>query len=343
MLVEGSRGSRLLVDGGPDPNRLLVALDEHIAAWDRRIDAIVLTHPHEDHVAGLAVLLGRYQIGRVFEPGMRGPGPGYTAWAARLKADRTTAGLLSTGDRFALDDIGFTVLWPDRRAVPREPSDTGTGINNVSVVLLGEVGGRRFLLAGDIEEGIDPILLARGLPRVDVLKVAHHGSRTSSTPAFLDAVAPSVAVVSAGAGNPYGHPAPATIARLKARVPQVLRTDTDGSVEVDLTAQRIAVHAAGARRIAAIAPATPGLSCGIPRQVLATAYHRVDDGSRAGGRRGTPAVPRSARLVPAPLAGRRGGRVLARRADGVRWRAGRSPAGRDSGAPSRRRQAPAPE
>jgi len=357
ILVEGSRGSRLLVDGGPDPNRLLVALDEHVAAWDRRIDAIVLTHPHEDHVAGLAALLGRYRVGHVFEPGMRGPGPGYAAWSARLKADGTTAGLLSTGDRFALDDVGFRVLWPDRTAVPREPTDTGTGINNVSIVLLGEVGERRFLLAGDIEEGIDPILLARGLPRVDVLKVAHHGSRTSSTPAFLDAVAPTVAVVSAGAGNPYGHPAPATIARLKARVAQVLRTDTDGSVEVDLTTDRIAVHASGARRVAA-AP-TVALSCGVPRALLAAAppvkttaapkagpdqrllYHRPDDGPRAGGRRGTPAVPRSAGLVPAPLAGRRRGRVLARRADRIRGRAGRSGAGRGGRAPPRRGQAAA--
>src|SRR2546423_6026375 len=199
---------------------------------------------------------------------MRGPGPGYAAWSARLKADDTTAGLLSTGDRFALDDVGFRVLWPDRTAVPREPTDTGTGINNVSIVLLGEVGERRFLLAGDIEEGIDPILLARGIPRVDVLKVAHHGSRTSSTPAFLDAVAPSVAVVSAGAGNPYGHPAPATIARLKARVAQVLRTDTDGSVEVDLATDRIAVHASGPRRHAPVPAARIALACGVPSQLL---------------------------------------------------------------------------
>ena len=84
ILVEGSRGGRLLVDGGPDPDRLLVALDAHIPPWDRRIDTLILTHPHEDHVAGLALLLDRYHVGRVFEPGMIGPGPGYAAWVARL-------------------------------------------------------------------------------------------------------------------------------------------------------------------------------------------------------------------------------------------------------------------
>ena len=118
--------------------------------------------------------------------------------------------------------------------MPRQPADGGTAINNVSVVLLGEVGRERFLLAGDIEEGIDPILLGRGLPRVDLLKIAHHGSRTSSTGPFLDAVRPRVAVASAGAGNPYGHPTKATLDRVAARGARVLRTDRDGSVEVTL-------------------------------------------------------------------------------------------------------------
>ena len=234
ILVEGGRGGRLLVDGGPDPDRLLLALDARLPPWDRRIDLLVLTHPHEDHVAGLALLLDRYRVGRTFEPGMIGPGPGYRAWEAALDRLGLRPGRLSTGDRFAVDEIRFRVLWPDRTAVPREPADGGTAINNVSVVLLGEVGRERFLLAGDIEEAIDPILLGRGLPRVDLLKIAHHGSRTSSTGPFLDAVRPRVAIASAGAGNPYGHPTKATLDRVAARGAEVLRTDRNGSVEVTL-------------------------------------------------------------------------------------------------------------
>ena len=234
ILVEGGRGGRLLVDGGPDPDKLLLALDARLPPWDRRIDLLVLTHPHEDHVAGLALLLDRYRIGRTFEPGMIGPGPGYRAWEAALDRLGLRPGRLSTGDRFGLDEIGFRVLWPDPGAVPREPADGGTAINNVSVVLLGEVGRERFLLAGDIEEEIDPILVGRGLPRVDLLKIAHHGSRTSSTGPFLDAVRPRVAVASAGAGNPYGHPTKATLDRVAAHGAQVLRTDRNGSVEVTL-------------------------------------------------------------------------------------------------------------
>ena len=89
ILVESGRGGRMVVDGGPDPTRLLIALDERLPPWDRRIDILVLTHPHEDHVAGLALLLQRYRVGRVYEPGMLGPGPGYRAWADIFDGRRT--------------------------------------------------------------------------------------------------------------------------------------------------------------------------------------------------------------------------------------------------------------
>jgi competence protein ComEC len=250
ILVEGGRGGRLVIDGGPDPGRLLVELDERLPPWDRRIDMLVLTHPHEDHVAGLATLLSRYRVGRVYEPGMLGPGPGYRAWSAALAGGGTPRGRLSTGDRLQLDDVRFRVLWPDPDRVPERPPDGGTAINNVSIVLLGEFDGHRVLLAGDIEEGIDPDLVRRGLPQVDLLKVAHHGSRTSSTPAFLDAVHPRVAVVSSGVGNPYGHPAPATIDRLHAFARATYRTDTDGTVEVSFDGPSIRVRTTGPRRAA---------------------------------------------------------------------------------------------
>ena len=247
ILVEGGHGARLLIDGGPDPGRLLVALDEHLPPWDRRIDVVILSHPHEDHAAGLATLLDRYAVGQVFEPGMFGPGPGYAALNAELIKLGIRRGVLSTGDHLRIDEFSFRVLWPDPGSVPEHPSDGGTGINNVSVVLLGEVDGHRVLLAGDIEEQIDPRLLARGLPTVDVLKVAHHGSRTATTDAFLTAVRPSIAVISAGRGNPYGHPAPATVARLEASGAQVLRTDQNGTVTVDLGTGHIRARATGAR------------------------------------------------------------------------------------------------
>lgn len=243
ILVEGDRGGRLLIDGGPDPERLIVELDARFPPWDRRIDVLILSHPHEDHAGGLPRLVQSYRIGRIFEPGMVGPGPAYHAFRADLALQARTPELLSTGDRLQLDSIGLKVLWPDRDAVPREPPDGGTSINDVSIVLLGTFGAQRFLLTGDIEQEIDPVLLSRGLPRVDLLKVAHHGSRTSSTDAFLDAVRPRVAIVSVGAVNPYGHPAPETLTRIEARGARVYRTDWNGSVEATLDGSTLTLRA----------------------------------------------------------------------------------------------------
>ena len=258
ILVEGSRGGRLLVDGGPDPDRLLVALDRRIPPWDRRIDVVVLSHPHEDHVAGLAMLLRRYRVGRVLEPGMRGPGPGYDAWSAILAELGSPArGTVAAGDRLQVDDIDLDVLWPRRGSVPGDPPDDGTGINNVSVVLAGAVAGRRFLLMGDVEEEIDPVLLTQGLAPVDVLKVAHHGSRTATTQAFVDAIRPSVAIASAGARNRYGHPAPATMERLANAGASVLRTDRDGTVVVRFEASGVRVASEGPRGARSAGPAWP--------------------------------------------------------------------------------------
>jgi competence protein ComEC len=362
ILLQSVRGTRMLVDGGPDPDRLLVALDERIPAWDRRLDVVVLTHPHEDHVAGLAVLLRRYTIGRVLEPGMHGPGPGWAAWDAALAGRRPPRATIGTGGHLQLDEIGLTVLWPDAGAVPIDPPDTGTGINNVSIVLLGQVGARRFLLAGDIEQGIDPILLGRGLPRVDVLKVAHHGSATASTQAFLDAVRPSVAIASAGAGNPYGHPAPSTLARLREHGARVYHTDKDGTVEIRFGPDGIRTAASGRRAArgarvsltatrpgprfgcsvrqpgAGAGPAFPTTAPSSPtiaelaRMAPTAGYHRLDD---ARSDRGCPdaLLARSPGVVRASRRGRgrdrrvacAAGRRAATRRGSPRGRGGRAP------------------
>jgi competence protein ComEC len=370
VLIEGSRGGRLLVDGGPDPDRLLVALDRRIPPWDRRIDSVILSHPHEDHVAGLGLLLERYDVERVMEPGMRGPGPGYAAWLNHLSdVEGPMRTSIAAGDRLAVDDIDLRVLWPVRDRVPLDPPDGGTGINNVSVVLAGQIGNHRFLLMGDVEEEIDPELLARGLRQVDLLKVAHHGSRTATTQAFVDAVRPRVAVASAGAGNPYGHPTRLTMERLANAGARVLRTDRDGTVVATFEGSGIKIRSEGARN----GPPTPNPSraasaafrCAIPvtaivpereppsdRRVASgwrpeatsnerpswaatVGYHRIDDRSRAGGGRRPPALPVSGSLVRAARArGRRSGGLAG--GPDRRARVGRGPAARRGRSPAPR-------
>jgi len=250
ILVEGPRGSRVLVDGGPDPDRLIAVLDARLPPWDRRLDLVVLTHPHEDHVAGFALLLERYHVGRVAENGMLGAGPGDAAFRERLRTEGRLSTRLAAGDRLRVDDAIALAWWPRRGEVPARAPDDGRAINDTSLVLDLRYGSRRFLLMGDVEDDVDQQLLAAGIAeggRADLLKVAHHGSRTASTEAFLAALRPRVAVASAGTGNRYGHPAPSTLARLEATGARVLRTDTDGSVTVSTDGLDLRVSTTGGR------------------------------------------------------------------------------------------------
>ena len=250
ILIVGDRGSRVLVDAGPDADRTLALLDARIPAWDRRLDLLVLTHPHEDHVGGMALLLQRYRIEDVMATPMHGPGPSYRAFEAALAEAGRTTRPASTGDRFRIDDAEVLVRWPPAGAVPIDPPSSGREINDASIVLDIRYGTRRFLLTGDAEDDVDPHLLAEGLGdgrQLDVLKVAHHGSRTATSAALLAALRPRLAVISVGEANTYGHPAPETLARLAAVGARTLRTDRDGSVEVSSDGTDLAVRASGGR------------------------------------------------------------------------------------------------
>jgi competence protein ComEC len=253
ILLQGPAGGRMLIDTGPDPDRLITLLDQRIPTWDRRLDAVVLTHPHEDHVAGLALLLTRYRIGAVIEDGMLGPGPSDAAYRAQLAQQGRTTQVAHQGDELWLDGARLDVDWPLPGTVPRDPPRTGKEINNASVVIELHFGARDMLFPGDAEEEVDPQLLAAGLaqrlgPQLDLLKVAHHGSRTATTQALLDALHPRVAVISVGADNDYGHPAPETLARLEQSGAQVFRTDLDGSVEITTDGTDLLAHADKNRR-----------------------------------------------------------------------------------------------
>lgn len=310
ILLQGPNGGRALVDTGPDPDRLIALLDQRIPAWDRRIDLIVLTHPHEDHVGGLAAVLDRYQIGEIVEPGMIGPGPGDAAYRRRLAELGRQSRTLAAGDTLWLDGIRMNVDWPLPGTVPLRPPDTGTGINNVSIVLDLHFGSRRIVLAGDVEQQIDPQLLAEGIARdgrpLDVLKVAHHGSGTATTDAFVEQMKPRVAVVSAGWGNPYGHPSPKTVARLVESGARLFRTDLDGSVDISTDGTDLIANAGGGRpRDPIPSPTPPGVGyCPIPDGPISRGrrrtYNLSDVDPNSDGGRPDPPHPESDGLAARP-------------------------------------------
>ncbi len=348
ILIEGDRGGRILIDGGPDPNVLIADLDRYIPTWDRRLNAIVLTHPHDDHVAGLVAVVERYQVGRAFESGWPAETSAYRAWKAALSARGIETDRLGTGEVLQLDDATLTVLWPDdgrERPSYLDPNATANReTNDASVVLLGEFEGRRFLLTGDAEDDVDPILIGRGLPAIDMLKVPHHGSATASSDVLLGVLRPSVAVVSVGAKNTYGHPNGGTMARLRAHSSRVLRTDQDGTVDTMLDRTTVKVVSSGAatadparsRQSAAAATgswpavgswpiAGTDASPRAPSVRFALLYDSPDVRPEPSRQRGTASVARAPGMAPPPLASRRGDGRLAGMAGGFGWPVARPP------------------
>ena len=234
ILMEAPSGATMLIDGGPDPELTLRRLGANLPFWARRIDILVLSHPHQDHVAGLVDVLDRFDVRLLIHAGIHFENAAYD----RLLADAAQAGLptrsVIAGETFVLDGAtSFEVLYPSAEDA-RAPLPEGD-INNGSVVLVLRHGGFAALLTGDAEAPVEASLAARGLlPRVDLLKVGHHGSNSSTTPGLLDATRPAVAVISSGEGNGYGHPAPETLSTLGSRPEiSVHRTDLHGDVEVE--------------------------------------------------------------------------------------------------------------
>ena len=232
IYIQGPRGGRALIDTGPDPNRLIALLDQRIPSWDRRLDLVVITHPHEDHIAGMAALMDRYRIGEIVEPGMIGPGPGDAAFRERLAETGRQSRIIAAGDHLTLDGIQMDALWPLPGTVPLRPPDSGTAINNVSIVLDVHFGARRIVLAGDVEQQIDPQLLAAGIA-ADGRAAGRAEGRSSRQRDGDDrrvrgADASERGCRQRGLGNPYGHPSPKTVARLQAtrRARSFARTST---------------------------------------------------------------------------------------------------------------------
>lgn len=256
ILVRAPDGATLLVDGGPDPDLAARRLGAVLPFWQRTIDAVVLTHPHEDHVAGLVPALERYRVGTVLEPGREYDNPTYARFRALAAAEaRAATPPARAGMELPLDPTTrLTILYPSE-ADAQAPLPEGD-INNASVVALLSSGSFRALLTGDAEAPVESLLLSRGLiVPVDVLKVGHHGSESSSTPPFLAALRPRIALISAGAGNEYGHPHAITLEHLAALGGvEVLRTDLDGTVELVVDGAGLRTERRGPVDAGSIAP-----------------------------------------------------------------------------------------
>ena len=231
VFISTPGGRQVLVDGGGDPVEIVRFLGERMPFRDRTIELVVLTHAHGDHANGLTEVLRRYDVPRILEREVQFDGPPYQAWRQAASEERAEIVQARSGQVVALDGgVFIQVLSPPGRTLRGTSSD----VDNASVVLRLVYGDVSFLLTGDMFREAERALVARDAPiDSDVLKVAHHGSRSSSSSSFLDMVSPAVAVISVGEEDRFGHPHPEVMEALRRRVPEelLLLTRERGTIE----------------------------------------------------------------------------------------------------------------
>ncbi|MFL6125609.1 DNA internalization-related competence protein ComEC/Rec2 [Actinophytocola sp.] len=229
VLATGEAGRAVVVDTGSEVAPLAACLDRLDVS---RVPLVVLTHLHADHIGGLDAVLADHAVGAVGVSRARVPRWAWKEVRAEAQDAQVPVVQLTAGQRLAWPGLEIDVLAPDNEEVMPAAESDGTEINNASLVLRAVTPAGRVLLSGDVELAAQARLLDERVDlSADVIKVPHHGSRYTS-PELFAAVRPRIAVVSVGAGNPYGHPSSFTLRALARMGVLVLRTDTAGDTAI---------------------------------------------------------------------------------------------------------------
>ncbi len=246
-LIQTPSGRTILVDGGGTSDetdadasdvgvKIVVPFLQFLGI--NRLDALVLTHPHGDHVGGLAAVLRAQEIGTILDgTTLPYPSPAYTQFLDLVRRKRIPYAHAVRGQTLDMGDgVTLRVLNPPPTPAFGDTAAYGTNtddatVNNYSVGLLLQYGQIRFILTGDAQNEAEGAMLdAHADLSCDVLKAGHHGSRNATSDAWLGRLQPKLAVISCGRHNRFGHPAPSTLARLDAHNVQTFRTDKQGAI-----------------------------------------------------------------------------------------------------------------
>ena len=225
------------------PKKINLELSKKLPFWDRTIDLVVCTQPQADHITGLVDVLQRYKVRQVLESGVSYNSSIYQEWCNLVEDKGIEYNIARAGQEIDLGSgINMEVLNPPEGLF----EGTSHDVDNNGVVLRLTWGKVSFLFTADIREEAEFELIGqRANLKSTVLKVAHHGSKTSTSQQFLAAVDPEVAVISVGADNTFGHPSPEVLERLIDRLGEdnIYRTDVDGTVEFITDGERLWVSA----------------------------------------------------------------------------------------------------
>ncbi len=238
IFIQAPNGNQVLVDGGPTA-KVLSQIGSLMPWYDKTLDMIVITNPDKDHIAGFVDVLRRYDVEYLLEPGTENKSLVNAEVHELATANGVKTLLARRGMEIVLDPsagVLLTVLFPDRDVSEEEPNDG-------SIVMRLTYGETEVMLTGDAPSSVEKHLLSLQSQlsvsassssslrlESDILKIGHHGSKTSTAQEFVSAVSPQYAVISSGKENKYGHPNPETLGTLSQFPLEVLRTDTLGTI-----------------------------------------------------------------------------------------------------------------
>jgi competence protein ComEC len=222
-LIKTPNDHYYLVDGGPD-KKVLNQVGTEIP-FSKKLDGLILTHPHADHVAGLNYVLDRYQVGKIYMTGAMHTAPDYVSFLEKIREKNIPAEETLAGKEIADGEVKFNYLWPKKEQL------TVKDLNDTSLVLRLTYRETGYLFLGDLSEKAQEQMMAEtSISETQVMKVSHHGSKTGTSPKLLESAKPLYAVISVGKNNDFGHPAAITLTRLAAQT--VLRTDELGKIRL---------------------------------------------------------------------------------------------------------------
>lgn len=240
IFIRTPSGQDILIDGGPDDS-VLKCLSNHMPFWDKEIEVMILTHPHADHLAGLISVIERYKVIHYFTEKVENNTKVHQRLQDTLALKNITAKYIYSGDRIDFPDkTSLLTIWPDKEWVSKQElqdmkntqKDTSSlDVNGFSVISKLTFSDFSVLLTGDAGV-LTEDRIAKLVGSVHVLKVPHHGSKTGMSEYFLKEINPTLAVISVGAKNRYGHPSIEMIDLLQKQKIKTLRTDIDGEVEI---------------------------------------------------------------------------------------------------------------
>ncbi|MFZ3054828.1 MAG: MBL fold metallo-hydrolase [Minisyncoccales bacterium] len=224
IFIETPDDYQVLIDGGPSYSKVLEGLSREMPFWDKEIDLIILSHPESDHMTGLLSVLENYKVDNILWTGIEKEGEKFEIWKRMISEEGANIYYANKGDMVIMNDVVMEIISPEESLKGKEFKES----NDTAVVAKLSYKDSPFLFAGDISSKKEKLL---NDVDIDILKVAHHGSKYSTSEYFLNKATPLMAVIQVGK-NSYGHPTEEVLTRLLNSGIKVLRNDINGNIKI---------------------------------------------------------------------------------------------------------------